>query len=569
MRAVAYCRVSTDSEEQLNSLQNQINHYSNLFKKEGYSSPKIGMFFKKEGRNETKHLLDNAIFADEGISGTKLKNRKAFEYMMECAERKEFDVIYVKNVARWSRFTVDGGQALKNLKALAIRVIFEDGNLDSWDDEVVINIFLSLSQEESRSKSAAVQWGIRKAQEAGKWNSQPPYGYDIVDGYLQKNEAELETVKKIFDWFLNGWGTGKITRELNNQGIYTKNGKLWSQTQVTKILDYELYTGKQITHRVYNDDINNERKKAQKRVDPKDWIITYREELRIIDDETFLRIKLLREQRRKLNYRGQKNSDKHLLSNLLYCGDCGGNMKRKKRHTYIKEDGKRVKKYNGYEQTCQIHDMYGSAKCGYRNAIPEEVLIDYIKMRIRIIQTEKEILDSHYRNYMSKNFDIDNSEDRLVSIEESINKLNKQVKLNFDLLSEGVIGKEEYKQRNDILQNQLSDLQGEKDRIIHLEQNRKLAEIKFKEYCQNLKQIDVEKLTNATLKKIFDKITIMTNESYVEKKISKEWLEHFKMTREETLEDLNKQALTLKIPNGNKKYHVKIKLKFLEEFFLN
>ncbi|HYE12155.1 MAG TPA: recombinase family protein, partial [Patescibacteria group bacterium] len=97
MKCVAYCRVSTDKDDQLNSLENQISHYTELFKKEGYQGAEVGMYYSRDGKKEAVEYIPS-IFADEGISGTKLKNREAFKYMLECAYRKEFDVILVKNV---------------------------------------------------------------------------------------------------------------------------------------------------------------------------------------------------------------------------------------------------------------------------------------------------------------------------------------------------------------------------------------------------------------------------------------------------------------------------------------
>ena len=125
MKCVAYCRVSTDSAEQMNSLENQISHYTKLFDEEGYEGAECGMYYSRDnGKEKFKEL--KSIFADEGISGTKLRHREAFKYMLECAFRKEFDIIYVKNIQRWARSVEDGSGILKKLKVIGVRVIFED-----------------------------------------------------------------------------------------------------------------------------------------------------------------------------------------------------------------------------------------------------------------------------------------------------------------------------------------------------------------------------------------------------------------------------------------------------------
>ncbi|UNC92703.1 recombinase family protein [Candidatus Contubernalis alkaliaceticus] len=537
MRAVAYCRVSTDTDDQKNSLTNQIQHYSKLFQQKGFNPPKLGMFFKKEGRKEIKNLLDNGIFADEGISGTKLKNRKAFEYLMDCAKKKEFDVIFVKDVRRWGRSVEDGVKALKDLKELGINVFFEEGNLNYRDQEFFVNMFLNLAQEESRQKSESIQWGIRKAQEVGKWNSQPPFGYDIIDGYLQKNESEIKIVKKIYDLYVNeNFGTSKICRILNKENIPTKNNVQWSQTQVCKILDNEIYTGKQITHTIRTDDINRNLKEV---ISPEKWIINQKSELKIIDDETFLKAKKLRQEKKELNKRNQKFSDRHLLSNLLYCGNCNSAMRRKKRNSYTrKKDGTKEYKDIGYSWTCQKNDMYGKAKCPFTNMVVEEDLIEKIKQRIYIMQKEKHILDDNFDKYIENNFTYEDSDKRLEEINKEIDKLHKKVDLNFDLLSDKTIKQEEYKIRNDILQNKLSELKGEKNKLDHLEQELELAKVKFREYCKSLKEVDINNLSNAILKQLVDRITITTTKQIADD-VSDGKLEEMNLSRDLYLRRLN------------------------------
>jgi len=254
-KCVAYCRVSSDSDEQLNSLDNQIKHYSELFRKEGFEGADCGMYYSKDRDNE---IIKNipSIFADEGISGTKLKNREAFKYMLQCAYRKEFEVIFVKNVQRWARSVEDGSAILKKLKVMGVKVIFEDGNLNNIEHEMVINMFLSVAQEESRAKSIAIQFGIRKAQSAGKFTSAPPFGYNLQNGYLRIIPDQAEVVKKIYNLYIEGLGGVRIARQLNNENIPTQKKKKWTPVQILYILENKIYIGKQITHTVVNTDIN-------------------------------------------------------------------------------------------------------------------------------------------------------------------------------------------------------------------------------------------------------------------------------------------------------------------------
>ena len=504
MRAVAYCRVSTDETNQLNSLKNQKEHYEELFKKEKFEPVEVGLLYRKNGSEEIREPL-RGIFADEGISGTKLKNREAFRYMMECAKRKEFNIIYVKNVARWARSVGDGDKTLKDLKQYGIKVVFEDGNLNSFDHELVINMFFSVAQEESRNKSIAVQFGIRKAQKQGKWNCQVPFGYDIMNGYLQINKKEAETVKLIYDKYLKeGWGTSKICRHLNDVEITTKNDKQWCQTQVCYILDNSLYVGKQTNHTIQNIDVN---RNILKQIDKSEWNVIQKEELRIISDEDWKYVQLERSRRKSMVNYATRHSSTHILSNLIYCGNCGGNHKRKKRNSRDKFGNK---KSIGYEWTCQINDMYGKKKCDTRNAIKEEDLIEKI---IDLIKLEKEIMTDEYMDNLIKKdicrlYDETNYEKNLILLQEEIDDIKLNSKNLLSLYSKQIIDDEEFKDRNVHLKEELykketelrklqsRDLEIERLKVLHYERRKYINEM------------DIDNLSNAILKHTFSRIIV-------------------------------------------------------------
>lgn len=188
----------------------------------------------------------------------------------------------------------------------------------------MINLFATLAQEESNNRSYIVQFGIRIAQRKGKWTTgTPPYGYNIKDGFLVINELEAIVVQRIFNEYYNqGYGTGRICRNLNSDGIPTKKGKQWSQKQISTILDNDIYTGIQTTHTKQTIDINRQ---LQKLIPKEEQIIHEYEHLKIIDPELFQLVQI----------------------------------KRKKRKAYVRKD--RSSKGLGYEWCCAINDMYGKA----------------------------------------------------------------------------------------------------------------------------------------------------------------------------------------------------------------
>ncbi|MGF7057181.1 recombinase family protein [Brassicibacter mesophilus] len=570
MKVVAYCRVSTDSNDQKNSLEAQKKHYMQMFKEKGYDIADVGLLNK---RDKIKEVL-KGIYADEGITGTSAKNRDAFNQMIEDARAKRFDTIFVKNVTRWTRSVEDGTKALKDLKVLGVGVIFEDGNLNSLNpaNEMVLNMLMSTAQEESRLKSSAIQFGIRKAQEQGKWNAGLPFGYDIESGYLKVNRNESDVIKEIYRLYLNeGYGSQKIARELNSRNIKTKKGVKWSQTQVARILENELYIGKQITHTVVTNDVN---RKDFKKIPEDEQIINIKEELRIIDDETFKEtqseIKKRSEMFKKNNNRP---SNKHLLSNILYCHNCKNAMKRKKIRTYRRKDS--TSNNLGYEWVCRLNDMYGKDRCKYRNAIRESEVISFVKTEISKIKENKIDFNKTLDEYIEVNYSTDNLDSRKEELETILLKLKKQQKLNFELLAEEIIDKEEYQNRNDILREEIKEKESELNKLKYINIEIEKVKHKYNQYVKYLKEIDINNLSNAILKKIINKIHVYNIEEDLEnKEIFENILDEFAGNRDmlENIKDENIKKILeskdviefLKLMYGDKTVKMQIEWNFLD-----
>ena len=228
MNIAAYCRVSTDKEDQLNSLETQ---------KEFFLE-----YTKRTGDNLIK------LYADEGISGTKIKNRKEFQRMLADAEKGLFDMVVVKDISRFARNTVDLLQSVRKLKALGIETQFLTANMTSMgNSEFVLTIFGALAQEESANTSKRIKFGKKVNAEKGRVPN-IVYGYDKTIGdyfNLSINEQETSVIRQMYKWYTEeGFGGAKIANMLNERGIKTKRGNNWSQNSVCRILTNEIYTGK-------------------------------------------------------------------------------------------------------------------------------------------------------------------------------------------------------------------------------------------------------------------------------------------------------------------------------------
>ena len=270
MNIAAYCRVSTDKEDQLNSLEAQKEFFA--------------QYTQRTGDNLVR------LYADEGISGTKIKNRREFLRMMADAERGLFEMVVVKDISRFARNTVDLLQNIRKLKALGIETQFLTANMTSMgNSEFVLTIFGALAQEESANTSKRVKFGKKLNAEKGRVPNLV-YGYDKTAGdyfHLAINPQEAAVVRQIYHWYLEeGYGAAKIAAMLNDRGHKTKRGCQWSQNAVCRILTNELYTGKVINGKEEVADFLTGRRTEK---DEADWLVVDKPELRIIAPEEWAR----------------------------------------------------------------------------------------------------------------------------------------------------------------------------------------------------------------------------------------------------------------------------------------
>lgn len=252
MRVCAYCRVSTDSDDQLSSFELQQAHYRSL----AQSHPNWNLLH---------------IYADEGISGTSLKKRDAFNEMIAACEAGEYDLIVTKSVSRFARNLVDCVSLVRRLKNLnpPVGVLFETDNLYtlSENSELMLSFLATLAQEESVKKSESMVWSLIQRFKTEKLLTPALLGYDRDDnGKLVINEAEAETVKFIFNAFLSGMTTQEIATLLTDIGCPTKTGStVWSDGSISYILRNERYCGNVLTWKTFTWDIFEHRKRKNNR----------------------------------------------------------------------------------------------------------------------------------------------------------------------------------------------------------------------------------------------------------------------------------------------------------------
>ena len=248
MRVCAYCRVSTDNDEQLSSFELQQAHYRSVAE----SHPNWNLLH---------------VYADEGISGTSLKKRDDFNRMIAACEAGEYDLIVTKSVSRFARNLVDCVSLVRKLKNRVppVGVLFETDNLYtlSENSELMLSFLATFAQEESVKKSESMNWSLRQRFKHGKLLTPALLGYDRdEDGHLVLNEKEALIVKFIFDIFLTGMSTQQIAELLTDIGCPTKSGSTtWNAGTISYILKNERYCGNVLTWKTFTCDIFEHRKR--------------------------------------------------------------------------------------------------------------------------------------------------------------------------------------------------------------------------------------------------------------------------------------------------------------------
>lgn len=315
IRVAAYCRVSTEMEEQQNSYQVQIDYYTDLI-------------------NKKKEWTLAGIFADEGISGTQTKKRTEFNRMIRMCRRKKIDLVITKSISRFARNTVDCLEYIRQLKDLGIGVIFEKENINTltMTSEFMIALYGSFAQAESESISKNVSLGVQMAFREGKTRIQYLNLLGYKKGADNKPEIisdEAETVKLIFKLFLDGYSTQKIADALVVKGKLTATGNLaWNSGMVRKILHNEKYVGDVLLQKTYTVDCITH-KKAVNHGERTMYLVSDHHEP-IVDRITYNLVQqelARRKSKRKVTSSGVseqgKYSSKYALTELLVCGECG------------------------------------------------------------------------------------------------------------------------------------------------------------------------------------------------------------------------------------------------------
>lgn len=482
MNVAAYCRVSTDKSDQLNSLDAQKKFFTEYTEKNGHNLVRL--------------------YADEGISGTKIKNRKEFLKLMRDAQHGLFDMIVVKDISRFARNTVDLLQSIRTLKALGIETTFLTANMTVLgQSEFVLTIFGALAQEESANTSKRVKFGKKMNAEKGRVPNLV-YGYDKTIGdffNLEINQEEAKAVRQIYNWYISeGYGAAKIANMLNEKGYKTKRNCNWSQNAICRILTNELYTGKIINGK---QEVSDFLTSTRENKDESEWMVTDRPELRIIEPEQFDKAQeILHGRHSTFRVQHERQSNKYLFSTLIKCKECGWSFRRTVRtykNTYIR-------------WVCSGHNGKGAGSCPNGVTVDEEELIQALEAYFAGLLKEKKNVINHVVKEFTKVYKArDDNENYGKELNTKLAKLKRMRQKYMDMYTDDLITREELNEKIGGMRSEMEKIENDLKLVEYNLNKGDQLEDMVKRTFQGIEDItSVRDMTNQQLKQIIQKIEV-------------------------------------------------------------
>lgn len=441
-RVAAYCRVSTDNDDQANSLISQRKYFEEYIRS-----------------HEGWELIE--VYYDDGISGTQTRKRDGFNRMISHAMNGMIDIILTKEVSRFSRNTVDTLEWTRKLRLQGIGVIFVTDGIDTRDadGELRLTLMASLAQEESRKTSIRVRWGQTRRMEEGVVFGRDLLGYRVCNGKLEIIEDEVPVVKAIFrKYVVEGKGTHVIARELTEEGMRPKRVKTWSNTTILRVLTNEKYVGDLCQKKTYTPDYLTHEKKYNRGAEKMVYIRDHHTP--IISRELWDRTQEEMKRRTTSDAEKAKHSNRYWCSGRLRCGECGQH--------YVSRT-KRLKSgemYKGWR--CFAAANHGKSKLDVdgnpigcdNGSINDRSLQSCVAFCLeKIVQNKEEIRAEIQMEITQLSCITEKYSD--TNVESKINMLEEKKRKIIDLVLDGIITRAEMKKQVEWYDNAIADLQTE------------------------------------------------------------------------------------------------------------
>ena len=454
-RVAAYCRVSTDHEDQANSFESQQRYFRQYIE-----------------RNPDWELYE--IFADEGISGTNTKKRSEFKRMIACAKEGDFDLIITKEISRFARNTLDSIYYTRDLKKHGVGVIFMNDNINTLDGdaELRLAIMSSIAQEESRKTSERVKWGQKRRMEQGVVFGRSMLGYDVKDGKMTINEDGAKIVRLIFHKFANeNKGTHVIARELREAGITPMRVKEWSNTVILRVIRNEKYCGDLVQKKTFTPDFLSHEKKYNR--GEEEFVIIKDHHEPIVSRELFEKANRILDEKSLTQEGKAKHSNRYPFSGKIKCGCCGSSYVARYKN---RKNGTRYKAWRCYKSATQgsPHTDKAGNPLGCSNpSIRNEDAVHIMYLVTRSLQLEEKKITANLLSVIQSVLSVNTNSSHIEKLKEQIQTVEDKRTQLIDLCISGAITKQEFITKREACDKEISELQ---DTISGIDQQHLLAD---------------------------------------------------------------------------------------------
>ena len=446
LRVVDYDRVSTEKEVQLNSLINQANYFNDMIA-------------------EVKKWNHIGSYVDEGISGTQVYKRDDFLRMIEDARLGKFDLIVTKEISRFARNTIDSIKYTQLLLSYGVIVFFVSDNINTInpDSEFRLTLMASMAQDEVRKLSERVKFGIRRSIKDGKVGGGGLYGYIKKNCKLIINESEAPAVRKIFSLYSSGeYGFKKIAEILAGDGYFTRNGKVFSDTTLRKMIINPRYKGWYTANMSEVEDYKTHKKVSKAK---EEWVI-YKDESgsipAIVSEEIWNKANEIHNERKSRWNKNVLNKEFYIqnrnYTSKIFCMEHNT--------TFIRTaSGKR--KDNPIWQ-CNEFLRHGIKGCATPRLFEKHLDEIFTTMLEKIVDNKEEILDEISNDYLNLIKESNSAYDT-DSLKQKINEQQILKERILDMSLRKMIIDDEFIEKNNKIKNEISKLNKE---LVQIESNK-------------------------------------------------------------------------------------------------
>lgn len=487
IKACAYCRVSTDNEDQKTSYDSQRIHYKNMIE-------------------ENPDWEFVGIYADEGITGTQTKKREQFNMMMNDALNGKIDLILAKSISRFARNTVDTLNCVRLLREHNVDVFFEKENIHTLglSNELFLTLYSAFAQAESESISENVKAGVRMKMKRGELvGKYAPFGYlyDKEKDIIYPDESKKNIITYIFEEYSKGIGFRTIALNLNSLGIPSPSNLKWCHACVRRIITNEKYVGDLRTGKYYCDNVISHKRKVN--YGEKEQYFTSNHHEAIISRELWDKCQEILNIRSKIiNSEGNRDkfSKKYPFSSKIFCGICGERFIR--RSYKIRSNNKEVAYW-----ICRSHR--NKIDCSNLIHYKQEELEDiFVLTYNKLFQDSDKYIHSFMKKVnevISENQDYNNQK----KIKEEIFKLENKLSNLIDLQLDGSISKEILNQKNREITNKIKEYEQQLKDTENIETTRKQKQEQIDKISNTLKEYKgLTKFNEEVFNSLVDKIII-------------------------------------------------------------